>query len=78
MVEVMVKLIIGILCLMAVVSIIAMSAYLKRIATALEAQNSALGVYQNQQSYAALVDDPSQHKMPGESWADFKARTGRS
>lgn len=70
-------LIIFILCLMAVVSIINMSSQLKRIADALEAQNTSLGVYQNQPSYMQPIDDPNQHKMPGESWADFKARTGR-
>lgn len=71
-------LIISILCLMAVVSIINMSSQLKRIADALEAQNTSLGVYQNLPSYMQPIGDPSQHKMPGESWADFKARTGRS
>lgn len=71
-------LIMSILCLMAVVSIINTSAQLKRIANALEAQNMATGVYQNTQTYVPPVNDPNQHKMPGESWADFKARTGRS
>lgn len=74
----MVKVIICILCLMAVVSIINTSSQLKRIADALEAQNTSLGVYQNLPSYVPPVNDPNQHKMPGESWADFKARTGRS
>lgn len=73
----MVVVILVILNLSMIVSIVDMSAHLKRIANALEAQNSALGVYQNQQGYAALVDNPDQHKLPGESWADFKARTGR-
>ena len=68
----------GILGLFVVVSIIDMSTQLKRIANALEAQNTAIGVNQNQQSYIQPTDDLSQHKMPGESWADFKARTGRS
>lgn len=64
--------------LMVAVSIIDMSSQLKKIANALEAQNAAIGVYQKQQDYPQPIDNPSQHKMPGESWADFKARTGRS
>lgn len=51
---------------------------LKRIADALEAQNVANGIYQAQQDYIQPIDNTSKHKMPGESWADFKARTGRS
>lgn len=72
-----VTIIVGLLILLMIISIIDMSAHLKRIANALEAHNGALGVYQNKQSYVAPVDNPNQHKMPGESWADFKARTGR-
>lgn len=74
----LVVIVIGILGLIVAVSIIDMATQLKRIANALESQNISIGVYQNQQSYVHPIDDPSQHKMPGESWADFKARTGRS
>lgn len=64
--------------LMVAVAIIDTASQLKRIANALEAQNTAIGVNQAQYGYAQPIDNPSQHKMPGESWADFKARTGRN